>query len=82
MKKLIALLLAAMMMVAGISTASAMTAGTYTASAKGFGGDVTVTVEVSDSAILSVAAEAPVKPPVSAPTRWTCFPPQSSKSRP
>ena len=59
MKKLIALLLAAMMMVAGISTASAMTAGTYTASAKGFGGDVTVTVEVSDSAILSVAAEGP-----------------------
>lgn len=32
------------------------TAGTYTGTAKGFGGDVTVTVEVSDSAIVSVEA--------------------------
>lgn len=32
------------------------TAGTYTGTSKGFGGDVTVTVEVSDSAIVSVEA--------------------------
>lgn len=32
------------------------TAGAYTGVAKGFGGDVTVTVEVSDSAIVSVTA--------------------------
>ena len=32
------------------------TAGTYTATAQGFGGDVTVTVRVSDSSITSVAA--------------------------
>ena len=32
------------------------TAGEYTGTAKGFGGDVTVTVEVSDSAIVSVKA--------------------------
>ncbi|MBQ2989875.1 MAG: FAD-dependent oxidoreductase [Clostridia bacterium] len=57
MKKLVALLLAVMMMAAGMTAASAMTAGTYTAAAKGFGGDVIVTVEVSDSAILSVKAE-------------------------
>ena len=57
MKKFVALLLVVMMMVTGMTAASAMTAGTYTASAKGFGGDVTVTVEVSDSAIVSVTAE-------------------------
>ena len=43
MKKFVALLLVVMMMVTGMTAASAMTAGTYTASAKGFGGDVTVT---------------------------------------
>jgi len=57
MKKFVALLLVVMMMVSGMAAASAMTAGSYTASAKGFGGDVTVTVEVSDSAIVSVKAE-------------------------
>ena len=57
MKKFVALLLVVMMMVTGMTAASAMTAGTYSASAKGFGGDVTVTVEVSDSAIVSVTAE-------------------------
>ena len=31
-------------------------AGTYTGTSKGFGGDVTVTVEVSESAIVSVEA--------------------------
>ena len=48
MKKFVALLLAVMMMVAGMTAASAMTAGTYSASAKGFGGDVTVTVGNAD----------------------------------
>ena len=57
MKKFVALLLAVMMMTAGMTAASAMTAGTYSAAAKGFGGEVTVTVEVSDSAILAVKAE-------------------------
>ena len=57
MKKFVALLLAVMMMAAGMTAASAMTAGTYSAAAKGFGGEVTVTVEVSDSAILAVKAE-------------------------
>lgn len=57
MKKFVALLLAVMMMVVSLASASAMTAGTYTGTAKGFGGDVTVTVEVSDSAIVSVKAE-------------------------
>lgn len=57
MKKFVALLLVVMMMTAGMTAASAMTAGTYSAAAKGFGGDVTVTVEVSDSAILAVTAE-------------------------
>ena len=57
MKKFVALLLAVMMMVVSLASASAMTAGTYTGTAKGFGGDVTVTVEVSDSAIVAVTAE-------------------------
>ena len=38
------------------SAEGSFTAGTYTGTSKGFGGDVTVTVEVSDSAIVSVEA--------------------------
>lgn len=60
-KKAVALLLAlALTLAAGISLAQdVFTAGEYTASAAGFGGDVTVTVEVSGDAIVSVKAEGP-----------------------
>lgn len=54
------LILAVLLGAAGIATAeAAYTAGTYTAAAAGFGGDVTVTVTVDENAILDVAVEGP-----------------------
>ncbi len=59
-KRLTALVLALCMMLACTALAeNKYNAGTYTATADGFGGDVTVTVEVSDDAIISVKAEGP-----------------------
>ena len=55
MKKAISLILALMMALGMTAVAEqSYTAGTYTATAQGNNGDVTVEVEVSDSAILSV----------------------------
>ena len=49
-----------LVLVAGVSLAQGgFTPGEYTAAAAGFGGEVTVTVEVSEDSILSVRAEGP-----------------------
>ena len=60
MKKALSLLLSLMLVLGCMSVAlaeAAYTPGTYTAQQQGFGGMITVTVEVDDSSILSVAAE-------------------------
>ena len=57
MKKFLAVLLSLMVLSASAAFADGMTPGSYTAQAPGFGGEVSVTVEVSDAAILSVTAE-------------------------
>ncbi|MFI3284728.1 MAG: flavocytochrome c [Erysipelotrichaceae bacterium] len=59
MKKLLVAVITALMLVSGCSSTStssdsACTAGTYTGTATGFGGEVTAEVTVSDSAITSV----------------------------
>ena len=56
MKKVVSLLLALMLLVSATAVAeNAFTAGTYEASAQGFGGPVTVSVTVSDAEITAVA---------------------------
>jgi len=56
MKKVVSLLLALMLLVSASAVAeNAFTAGTYDASAQGFGGPVTVSVTVSDTEITAVA---------------------------
>ena len=65
MKKILALLLCVSLCFglfgcsqkAQSGTEGTYTPGTYTGTAKGFGGDVTVTITVDDSAITDVAAE-------------------------
>lgn len=61
-KRLTALVLVLCMMLAGTALAEdKYNAGTYTATAPGYGGDVEVTVEVSNDAIVSVNAEGPAE---------------------
>ena len=60
MKKVISMLVALSMLLcmsAAAMAEAAYTPGTYTATAAGFGGDVTVTVTVDESAITDVKVE-------------------------
>lgn len=63
MKRISALLLALVMML----TMTAAVAEEATGTSKGFGGDVTVTVTLTDGVITEVKAEAPTRPRASAP---------------
>ena len=55
MKKFYSSLLCCLLVLSGCSSAEKIyTAGTYTASANGFGGEVSVTIEVDESKIVDV----------------------------
>ena len=58
MKKILTVVLCLALLVSSVAFAEGkFTAGSYTGTAKGFGGDVNVTVEVSADAIMNVTAE-------------------------
>lgn len=74
-KRLISLFVALTMLLCLIPAAFAATfnAGTYTASANGMNGAVTVEVTFSDSAITDVKVTEQAETPAIAPARWSRF---------